>query len=31
MRSTALVPAQYAFDIIQDRGIVLNGLADPED
>ena len=30
MRSTALVPAQYAFDIIQDRGIVLNGLANSE-
>lgn len=30
MRSTALVPAQYAFDILQDRGIVLNGLANPE-
>lgn len=30
MRSTALVPAQYAFNIIQDRGIVLHGLAEPE-
>lgn len=30
MRSTALVPAQYAIDIVQDHGIVLNGLAEPE-
>ena len=30
MRSTALAPAQYAFNIVQDRGIVLHGLAEPE-
>ena len=28
MRSTALVPGQYAFNILQDHGIVLDGLAD---
>jgi RecA-superfamily ATPases implicated in signal transduction len=30
MRSTALAPAQYAINIVQDHGIVLNGLAEPE-
>ena len=30
MRSTALVPAQYSINIVQDHGIVLNGLAEPE-
>jgi KaiC/GvpD/RAD55 family RecA-like ATPase len=28
MRSTALAPAQYVFNIVQDRGIVLQGLAE---
>jgi circadian clock protein KaiC len=29
MRSTALAPAQYLFNIVPDRGIVLQGLAEP--
>ena len=29
MRSTALEPAQYGFNITPERGIVLNGLAEP--
>ena len=28
MRSTALAPAQYLFNIVADRGIVLQGLSD---
>jgi len=28
MRSTALAPAQYLFNIVSDRGIVLQGLSD---
>jgi circadian clock protein KaiC len=28
MRSTALAPAQYIFNIVQDRGIVLQGLTE---
>ena len=28
MRSTALAPAQYVFNIVQDRGIVLQGLTE---
>ena len=31
MRSTAMEPAQYGFKIMHNRGIVLNGLAAPED
>ncbi len=31
MRSTAVVPAQYVFNIVPDRGIVLQGLAESSD
>jgi KaiC/GvpD/RAD55 family RecA-like ATPase len=31
MRSTAVAPAQYVFNIVPDRGIVLQGLAESSD